>query len=55
MAVTATSPPEFPPEDSSRNKLSPPDLRARLAAQGITEADVADAVAWARHSFSDLA
>lgn len=55
MAVTATSPPEFPAEDNSQNPLSSPDVRARLAAQGITEADVADAVAWARHSFSDLA
>lgn len=53
--MTATSPPEFPAEDSRENQLSSPDVRARLAAQGITEADVADAVAWARHSFSDFA
>ena len=55
MAVTATSPPEFPAEDSRKTQLGSPDVRARLAALGIIEADGADAVAWARRSLSDLA
>jgi hypothetical protein len=68
MAVTATSPPEFPAEDSSRNALALPmavvetvvpaaacNVRTHLANLELTEADVAEAVAWARGSFSDLA
>ncbi|MCP9860818.1 MULTISPECIES: hypothetical protein [unclassified Cyanobium] len=53
--MTATSAPEFPPEDSRKNQLGSTDVRARLAGLGLTAADVADAVAWARRSFSDLA
>ena len=55
MAVTATSPPEFPAEDSSKDQLGSPNVWTRLAELGIREADGADAVAWARRSFSDLA